>query len=78
MDILTSMSLDNYLNYVYYPIMFGILGTTLAIVFVAASQTTPVDSKQDMYRGCVASAHQATMRGHDLAANLEYCEQYKD
>lgn len=52
----------------------AIVALTFAIPFLVAHSTS--DEQPSAYRGCVASAHQATTHGFeaDLEANLAICD----
>jgi hypothetical protein len=56
-----------------------ILIIVFLLVFVAPHYLhlllDPKEAGANEYRGCVASAHQATRHGHNLQANLNYCNE---
>lgn len=69
------MNYEQYMHYVYYPVLFTILGFSAFIIGVAIYNTKNHEPNAAAYRGCVASAYQATKNGEDLEANLKVCEQ---
>lgn len=65
------MTYDEYIKYIYYPVIFFCLGLVIIITVAATINTYGPDE----HRGCIASAYQATRHSDStLEANLEYCD----
>lgn len=60
----------------FFMTMIGVLGFTL-LTGVLASEIDHTKRMDEMQRGCIASAYQATNSGFDLEENLKFCTTLK-